>query len=401
MIERLVVAGSVIVDLVMYVPGAAGARRRRPGRRRDAHHRRGGYNVATAAARQGLPAALAGKHGTWLFGDTVRPAISPRPASRPCSRRPRTRTPASAWCSWTAAVSAPLPRGGAEGRLTHEALAAVRPAADDAVYVSGYDLVYPHAAAVAGWVGSLRPGRRCLRPRPARRRHRPGAARRGAGRTSWLSLNGREAQLVTGEPDPTAAAAALLSRAPGLRGVVVRLGSRGALVGRPGADPVAVPGVPVAEVVEHQRRGRRARGGIRSRPWRWATRRWPPQPSPTALRLRRCRPSGLGGWGHDAAHGTRLAAPAGAHVQRRAGRVTTTQRDALDLLWPRFGRRSTACRWTCPHSSAGPAPVLLEIGFGMGDATAELAAATVRDVLAVDIHTPARATCSSFWSPGG
>ena len=35
------------------------------------------------------------------------------------------------------------------------------------------------------------------------------------------------------------------------------------------------------------------------------------------------------------------------------------------------------------------APVLLEIGFGMGDATAELAAADPgRDVLAVDIHTP-------------
>ncbi len=139
---------------------------------------------------------------------------------------------------------------GAEGRLTADALAAVRPAADDAVYVSGYDLVYPHAAAVAGWVGSLPAGTTVVfDPGPLVSDIEPALLDAVLGRTSWLSLNGREARLVTGEPDPAAAVAALLSRAPGLAGVVVRLGSRGALVGLPGAEPVAVPGVPVAEVV--------------------------------------------------------------------------------------------------------------------------------------------------------
>ena len=87
-------------------------------------------------------------------------------------------------------------------------------------------------------------------------------------------------------------------------------------------------------------------------------------------------------------------APASPHppvrtFKRRAGRVTTTQREALDDLWPRFGRQVDGVPLDLPTLFGRSAPVLLEIGFGMGDATAELAAADPgRDVLAVDIHTP-------------
>ncbi len=39
-------------------------------------------------------------------------------------------------------------------------------------------------------------------------------------------------------------------------------------------------------------------------------------------------------------------------------------------------------------------PVVLEIGFGMGEATAEMAAADPgTNILAVDVHTPARVIC--------
>ena len=75
--------------------------------------------------------------------------------------------------------------------------------------------------------------------------------------------------------------------------------------------------------------------------------------------------------------------------KRRAGRVTSTQRDALDQLWPRLGRQVDGRPLDLPALFGRQAPVLLEIGFGMGEATAELAAADPgRDVLAVDIHTP-------------
>jgi tRNA (guanine-N7-)-methyltransferase len=87
-------------------------------------------------------------------------------------------------------------------------------------------------------------------------------------------------------------------------------------------------------------------------------------------------------------------APASPHppvrtFKRRAGRVTTTQREALDGLWPRFGRPVDGVPLDLETLFGRQAPVLLEIGFGMGDATAELAAGDpARDVLAVDIHTP-------------
>jgi tRNA (guanine-N7-)-methyltransferase len=75
--------------------------------------------------------------------------------------------------------------------------------------------------------------------------------------------------------------------------------------------------------------------------------------------------------------------------KRRAGRVTSTQREALDQLWPRFGRSVDGVPLDLPALFGRVAPVVLEIGFGMGDATAELAAADPdRDVLAVDVHTP-------------
>jgi sugar/nucleoside kinase (ribokinase family) len=199
----------------------------------------------------GLPAGYAGGHGTGPFGDLVRAALASHgvPALLSPSRDQDT-----GFC--VVLVDATGERTfattvGAEGRLTADDLATVRPAADDAVYLSGYDLVYPHAAALAGWVGSLPEGTVVvLDPGPLVGDIDPALLDTVLARTTWLSLNGREAQLVTGEPEPAAAVAALLTRAPDLAGVVVRLGDRGALVGLPGTRPVAVPGVPVADVVD-------------------------------------------------------------------------------------------------------------------------------------------------------
>jgi len=69
-------------------------------------------------------------------------------------------------------------------------------------------------------------------------------------------------------------------------------------------------------------------------------------------------------------------------------RVTTGQADALVRLLPAYGLDASQ-----PFDSARvfgrTAPFVLEIGSGMGEATAAMAAADPdRDVLAVEVHTP-------------
>jgi tRNA (guanine-N7-)-methyltransferase len=75
--------------------------------------------------------------------------------------------------------------------------------------------------------------------------------------------------------------------------------------------------------------------------------------------------------------------------KRRAGRVTSTQEAAIARLWPRLGLTVDGSPVDLPALFGRRAPVVLEVGFGMGEATAAMAAADPhRDVLAVDVHTP-------------
>ncbi|MFC7534654.1 tRNA (guanosine(46)-N7)-methyltransferase TrmB [Actinoplanes sp. GCM10030250] len=66
--------------------------------------------------------------------------------------------------------------------------------------------------------------------------------------------------------------------------------------------------------------------------------------------------------------------------------------DAHEALWPRYGLTVTdgdRSALDVRRLFGRAAPVVLEIGFGMGDATAEMAAADPeRDFLAVEVHTP-------------
>ncbi len=73
-------------------------------------------------------------------------------------------------------------------------------------------------------------------------------------------------------------------------------------------------------------------------------------------------------------------------------RMTPGQQAALDRLLPAYG--IALDRSFDPVGAFGrQAPLVLEIGSGMGEATAEMAAADPsRDVLAVDVHRPGIAT---------
>ncbi|MGX6607600.1 tRNA (guanosine(46)-N7)-methyltransferase TrmB [Micromonosporaceae bacterium Da 78-11] len=76
----------------------------------------------------------------------------------------------------------------------------------------------------------------------------------------------------------------------------------------------------------------------------------------------------------------------------RRGRMSSRHADAHASLWPRYGLTVTDGDRT-PLELATlfgrSMPVVLEIGFGMGDTTAAMAAADPgRDYLAVEVHTP-------------
>ena len=74
--------------------------------------------------------------------------------------------------------------------------------------------------------------------------------------------------------------------------------------------------------------------------------------------------------------------------QPRRGRMTNAQADALDRLWERYGLAIDGTPLDLP-ALFGDLPVTLEIGFGMGETTAAMAAADpAHGVLAADVHTP-------------
>jgi tRNA (guanine-N7-)-methyltransferase len=76
----------------------------------------------------------------------------------------------------------------------------------------------------------------------------------------------------------------------------------------------------------------------------------------------------------------------------RRGRLGSRHLDALTRLWPQYGvdlPQSTGEPIRLSELFARPAPVVLEIGSGTGEATAEMAAADPgRNYLAVEVHTP-------------
>ena len=73
----------------------------------------------------------------------------------------------------------------------------------------------------------------------------------------------------------------------------------------------------------------------------------------------------------------------------RAGRMGSGQARALQTLGPRFVVPYAAARLDFAALFGREAPVVLEIGFGMGDATAAIAAALPEtDFLGVEVHTP-------------
>ena len=73
----------------------------------------------------------------------------------------------------------------------------------------------------------------------------------------------------------------------------------------------------------------------------------------------------------------------------RQGRTTPSQQKALDELFPRFGIAFAEKNLNFKETFSRAAPVILEIGSGMGETTAEIAQANPQiDYVAVEVHGP-------------
>ncbi|MDQ8706005.1 tRNA (guanosine(46)-N7)-methyltransferase TrmB [Streptomyces sp. LHD-70] len=101
--------------------------------------------------------------------------------------------------------------------------------------------------------------------------------------------------------------------------------------------------------------------------------------------------------------------PAGSHHERRIrsfqprrSRVTTSQAEYLQRLWPQWGLDIDGRGKLDLDEMFGGLPVVLEIGFGMGEATAQMAAAAPdTGILAVDVHTPGMGNLLGLAERGG
>ena len=73
----------------------------------------------------------------------------------------------------------------------------------------------------------------------------------------------------------------------------------------------------------------------------------------------------------------------------RAGRMGTGQQRALETLAPKFQLPFADAPLDAPAAFGRVAPLVVEIGFGMGDATAQIAAARPdTDFLGIEVHVP-------------
>ena len=73
----------------------------------------------------------------------------------------------------------------------------------------------------------------------------------------------------------------------------------------------------------------------------------------------------------------------------RQGRTSPAQQRALDALLPAFGVPATDAPIDLQATFGRRAPVVLEIGFGMGETTADIAKACPdRDFLGIEVHGP-------------
>ena len=215
------------------------------------------------AARQGLPVAYAGTHGTGPFADLARAQLTEAGIDVIQPPLPDDDTGFSVAMVDPSGERTFATSLGAEARLGPADLARIEPAPGDVVYVSGYSLAYPsNGPALAGWLPTLDPGITVIvDPGPLVAEIPAPVLASALERADWWSCNEREARLLTDLADPVTAATALADPdRPRRCARPYRAGRRRARRGRSATGRrTRVPGGGGGQ----QRCGRRPRGRLR------------------------------------------------------------------------------------------------------------------------------------------
>ena len=243
--RRLLLVGSVLVDILMYVD-------RLPERGGDCIARHalltsgGGFNVLVAAARLGMPVAYAGLVGDGPMGTRVMTDLAAAGISLVLPRAAGEDTGFDVGLVESDAERTFVTAPGVESRLHQADLNAVPVLPGDAIYVSGYDLYYPiSGAALEEWLTRLGSQNLLVIDPGPLVAEIPGERReRVLSRTDLVSLNAREVGLLTGATNLPGAASRLVPRlAPG-GWVVARAGAQGCWVASESQPPWHVPARP-------------------------------------------------------------------------------------------------------------------------------------------------------------
>ena len=203
----------------------------------------GGYNVMSAAARQGMGVTYVGRLGRGAFSDLARADLESLNIECPID-------PASSldvgFCVVLVDASGErtfVTAPGAELTLSREALAGVAPSEGDYVFLSGYSLVYPEIGpAVAAWVAGLAAGVVvAFDPAPRVLDIDPTILDPVLARTDWLLLNTVEAMALSGEEEVDDVLEVLLT-VSGRRGIVIHADERGCVLATREGDVHEVAG---------------------------------------------------------------------------------------------------------------------------------------------------------------
>ncbi len=247
--RRLVLVGSVLVDILMYID-------RLPERGSDRIAQRtlltsgGGFNVLLGAARLGLPVAYAGRVGDGPMGNQIMadltvagvPLLLPSAVGED-SGFDVALVESSAERTF---ITAP----GVEARLQITDLQALPLLPGDAIYVSGYDLCYPiSGAALERWLPTLPPQNLLVMdPGPLVAEIPEERRRRVLARTDLISLNAREIAALSASTDLPEAAKRLTTQiAPGGL-VVARAGIQGCWIASNSFSPQHLPARPTQAI---------------------------------------------------------------------------------------------------------------------------------------------------------
>ena len=202
----------------------------------------GGYNVMSAARRQGIDAVYVGQLGTGPFADIARGILVGDDIDIAVEPRGGMDLGVCVVLVDDSGERSFVTSPGAELTLRGDDLLSLTLGADDVVYLSGYNVVYPEvAAAVSEWLRDV-PADVVVAfdPGPRAADIRPSIMALVLERTDWLLCNASEAHLLSGEVDASSGARQLRERGS-YDLVVVRDGARGC-VGASGEGVIVAPG---------------------------------------------------------------------------------------------------------------------------------------------------------------